>query len=61
MELPMLVRSELIMVNWMLGVNNLTGISPAAMPTSTPLTKALTYIGKNMEVRKEREGLRDGR
>ena len=49
MELPMLVRSELIMVNWMLGVSSLTGISPAAMPTSTPLTKALTYIGKDME------------
>ena len=50
MELPILVRSELIMVSWILGVTSFTGISPAAMPVSTPLTKAFTYIVDDMKI-----------
>lgn len=66
MELPILVRSELIMVSWMLGVTSLTGTSPAAIPVSTPFTKAFTCMVDDMKVkggskRKKEAGREGGR
>ena len=57
----MLVRRELSMVNWMLGVISLMGISPAAMPTSTPFTNAFTYKREKLRGRvRGRKGKTEG-